>query len=238
MSEPVTATGRRATEGCMVCGAALLYESSPTTQTCFYCGRSDTSAMRCPAGHYVCDACHAASTADLVRRLLESASETDPGALLERVMALPGLPMHGPEHHAVVPGVLVVAARNAGFAVPADALDTALRRGARVPGGWCGYCGACGAAVGAGIAVSALTGATPLKGEQRTLALGATAHALEPMLDGQPRCCKRASRLAIAAAVEFLRERLAIDLPAPAAVVCSSSQRNKECAGAACRYHP
>ena len=193
--------------------------------------------IRCPAGHFVCDACHAAPTADLIRRTLAGATEVDPAALLERVMALPGLPMHGAEHHGIVPGVIVVAARNAGATVPADALDTVLRRGARVPGGWCGYYGACGAAVGAGIAVSALTGATPLKGEERSLALAATAQALERMLDGQPRCCKRASRLAIAAAVEFLRDRLGIDLPAPGAVVCSSSERNRECAGADCPYY-
>jgi len=221
----------------MVCGAALLYENDQTVRICHYCGRSHPTAMSCPSGHYVCDACHTASTADLVRRLLEGATETHPGALLERVMALPGLPMHGPEHHAIVPGVVVVAARNGGFAMPADALDTVLRRGAKVPGGWCGYYGACGAAVGAGIAVSALTRATPVKGEQRTLALSATARALESMLDGQPRCCKRASRLAISAAVEFLRERIRIDLPAPDAVVCSSSSRNRECAGADCPYH-
>jgi hypothetical protein len=169
--------------------------------------------------------------------MLEGATETDPSALLERVMALPGLPLHGPEHHVIVPGVIVVAARNTGAAVPIEALDTVVRRGAKVPGGWCGYYGACGAAVGVGLAVSALTNATPLKGEQRTLALAATAHALERMLDGRPRCCKLASRLAIAAAVEFLGERLAIDLPVPHPIVCSSSGRNKECPGADCPYY-
>ena len=47
------------------------------------------------------------------------------------------------------------AARNAGRDLPAEALDTVLRRGGKVPGGWCGYYGACGAAVGVGVAVSA-----------------------------------------------------------------------------------
>ena len=41
---------------------------------------------------------------------------------------------------------------------------------AMVPGGWCGSHGACGAGVGVGIAISALTEATPLTGKTRALA--------------------------------------------------------------------
>jgi hypothetical protein len=67
--------------------------------------------------------------------------------------------------------------------VPDGALETVLKRSSKVPGGWCGYYGACGAAVGVGIAVSALTGATPLKGQERSLALAATAFALSHMVD-------------------------------------------------------
>ena len=153
-------------------------------------------------------------------------------------MGFPGLPMHGPEHHAIVPGVIVAAARNAGAVVSDDALESALARGAKVPGGWCGYCGACGAALGVGIAVSALTGATPLTGRERSLALAATSSALAPMVDDLPRCCKRASRLAVEAAVEYLREHLDIDLPTAERVRCSSLGRNAQCAGLACPFHP
>jgi hypothetical protein len=190
----------------------------------------------CPEGHFVCDACHGATAMGAVRRMLATTSSHDPAALLEEIMADPGLPMHGPEHHAIVPAVIVTAARNAGVPVPEGALETALERGAKVPGGWCGYYGACGAAIGVGIAVSVLTGATPLKGEQRSLALAATSEALQRMVDDQPRCCKRASRIAVEAAVKYLRDHLAIDLPAGEGVRCAYSARNAQCAREYCPF--
>ena len=81
-----------------------------------------------------------------------------------------------------------------------------------------------------------LTAATPLKGEQRSLALGATAHALARMVDGEPRCCKRASRVAVRAAVDYLRDHLAIDLPVEDGVRCGYSARNAQCARENCDF--
>jgi hypothetical protein len=173
---------------------------------------------------------------DVVRRVLATTTSRDPAAILERLMAHPGLPMHGPEHHAIVPGVIVAAARNAGAAVSDGALDTALERAAKVPGGWCGYYGACGAAVGVGIAVSVLSGATPVKGEQRSLAMAATAQALARMIDDQPRCCKRASRIAVQAAVQYLRDQLDIDLASGELARCAYTQRNAQCARERCPF--
>ena len=65
--------------------------------------------------------------------------------------------MHGPEHHAIVPGAIIAAVRNTGYPVPEGAIEKALERASKVPGGWCGLYGDCGAAVGVGIAVSVLT---------------------------------------------------------------------------------
>jgi 7,8-dihydro-6-hydroxymethylpterin dimethyltransferase len=221
---------------CGVCGAPLVYAADSVMRTCDFCGEEQTTMIYCPAGHFVCDTCHGMAAMDAVRRVLSTTASCDPAAVLEQVMAHPGLPMHGPEHHAIVPGVIITAARNAGVAVPEGALDTALQRAAKVPGGWCGYYGTCGAAVGVGIAVSVLTGATPLKGEQRSLALAATSQALARMIDEQPRCCKRASRIAVEVAVEYLREHLAIDLPAGDRVHCAYSARNAQCARHRCPF--
>ena len=152
-------------------------------------------------------------------------------------MSHPSVPMHGPEHHAMVPAVIVAAVKNAGYPVNEEAVEKALDRGAKVPGGWCGFYGACGAAIGVGIAVSVLTGATPLTGQPRALANEATAFALSRMLDGQPRCCKRASRKALEAAVDFLRERLDITLPRGQRVKCIYTGRNRECPREECDYY-
>lgn len=84
--------------------------------------------------------------------------------------------------------------------------------------------------------MSVLTGATPLKGGPRSLALATTSFALARMLDDQPRRCKRASRVAVAAAVDFLAERLDIHLPAPGRVTCVYSPRNAQCAHDLCPF--
>lgn len=97
--------------------------------------------------------------------------------------------------------------------------------------------GDCGAAVGVGIAVSVLTGATPLTGKARSLALAATSSALARMLDEQPRCCKRASRIAIEAAVDFLRNRLSITLPQSERILCTYTPRNQQCAKKECPFY-
>jgi hypothetical protein len=121
--------------------------------------------------------------------------------------------------------------------VPEGAVERALDRGAKIPGGWCGFYGACGAAVGTGIAVSVLTEATPLTGETRSLANEATIFALKSMIDGGPRCCKRASRKAIEAAIEFLETRMDIKLSRAPQPTCQYVNRNRECIREECDYY-
>jgi hypothetical protein len=146
--------------------------------------------------------------------------------------------MHGPEHHAIVPAAIIAAVRNTGYPVPEGAIEKAIERASKVPGGWCGLYGDCGAAVGVGIAVSVLTNATPLTGKERSLALGATSFALSRMLDSQPRCCKRASRVAVAAGAEYLEDKLNIKLKKSQRTSCAYTVRNQQCAKTECPYYP
>jgi len=225
-------------DNCGVCGKPLVYGTEEVTRTCTFCGRSSPALIYCPEGHYVCDSCHSQNALQVLRAVLATTTSTTPGEILEQVMSHPAVPMHGPEHHAMVPAIIVAAAANSGYPTPDDAIEKALERGAKVPGGWCGSHGVCGAAIGVGTAVSALTGATPLTGRERTLANEATAYALGKMLDDGPRCCKRASRRALEASVEFLRERLGIDLETGPDIACRYVNRNKECIREACEYFP
>ncbi len=202
-----------------------------------FCGKEFPALIYCPEGHYVCDACHSRGALDVLRDVLNSTKNADPVEILEKVMAHPSVPMHGPEHHAMVPAIIVAAVKNAGYPVPEGAIEKAIERGSKVPGGWCGFYGACGAAIGVGTAVSVLTGATPLTGKERGLANEATAFALNKMIDGAPRCCKRASRKALEAAVEFLKTRMNIDLKINEKTRCNYVQRNKECIKDECPYY-
>jgi hypothetical protein len=223
---------------CGVCARPLVYAAESVTKTCDICGKVEKTNIYCPAGHYVCDACHSKATLEVLKQVLASSKSTDPLEIIEQVMAHPSVPMHGPEHHAIVPAAIIAAVRNAGYPVPESALEKAIERASKVPGGWCGLYGDCGAAVGVGIAVSVLTNATPLTGKERSLALGATSFALSRMLDGQPRCCKRASRVAAEAAVEYLEDKLNIRLKKSQRASCTYTVRNQQCAKTECPYYP
>lgn len=226
----------KSSDNCGVCGEPLIYGTKEIERQCAFCGETYSGLIYCPHGHYVCDACHAGDAVETLRRVLQTTRSRDPVEILETVMSHPKVPMHGPEHHAMVPAIIVAAARNTAGPVPPEAIDKAIDRGAKVPGGWCGFYGACGAAVGVGVAVSVLTGATPVKGATRTLANKATAFALQRIADGGPRCCKRASRMAIEAAVEFLDTHLGITLECGADIRCVYADRNRECIREACAY--
>jgi hypothetical protein len=223
---------------CGVCARPLVYATESVTKTCDICGKEEKTNIYCPEGHYVCDACHSKAALEVLRQILASTKSTDPAEIIEQVMAHPSVPMHGPEHHAIVPAAIITAVRNAGYPVTEGAIEKAIERASKIPGGWCGLYGDCGAAVGVGIAVSVLTNATPLTAKERSLALGATSFGLSRMLDGQPRCCKRASRRAVEAAADYLNDKLSIKLTKSKGTVCTYTVRNQQCAKRECPYYP
>jgi 7,8-dihydro-6-hydroxymethylpterin dimethyltransferase len=224
-------------ENCGVCGASLTYAPEPVPMACEYCGQKSDALIYCPNNHFICDSCHKQGALEMARQILHSSVSDNPLELFEKIVAHPSVSMHGPEHHAIVAAVIVAAARNSGCPIPLKAVDGALARGEKVPGGWCGFYGACGAAIGVGVAVSVLTRATPLTGKERSLAIKATASALSGMADGDPRCCKRAGRRAIETATDYLESNLDISLGKSDGITCRHSKRNKECARSRCPYY-
>jgi hypothetical protein len=223
-------------ENCGVCGTSLIYGTEEAARTCTYCGKEFNALIYCPEGHYICDSCHSSKALDIIREVLSSTDSANPIELLEIIISHPSVPMHGPEHHAMVPAILVTAVKNAGYPVPENALEKAISRGKEIPGGWCGSYGACGTGIGVGIAVSVLTEATPLTGVTRALANEATAFTLKGLLDGQPRCCKRASRKALELATEFFEKRMNIRLDRSENIQCRYMSRNNECILGECEY--
>ena len=147
--------------GCLVCGAGITYLEAPVDMACHYCGRFKSTNALCSRGHFVCDRCHGADAVEVITQMCLYGQERDAVALMQSIRAHPRFGMHGPEHHALVPAVILAALRNAGHVVPEERILTAIQRGQSIPGGACAFLGACGAAVGAGIAVSLLLEATP-----------------------------------------------------------------------------
>ncbi len=111
-----------------------------------------------------------------------------------------------------------------------------MTRGKSVPGGACGFWGACGAGISAGMFVSIVSKSTPLTVEPFGLSHLMTAKALEQIGKiGGPRCCKRDSYLSILAAVDFVKEYLAIELDR-SEVICGHSAQNNQCIGKRCPF--
>ena len=55
--------------GCLVCGRDLVYLDAPEEMACSLCGERTRADVRCAAGHFVCDRCHAAGANDLIERV-------------------------------------------------------------------------------------------------------------------------------------------------------------------------
>jgi hypothetical protein len=155
-------------------------------------------------------------------------------------MTNPGIKMHGPEHHFLVPAVLITAYYNKTGKpemIPGK-LKIARERAKNVPGGACGFYGSCGTGLGTGLFMSIVLRTTPLSTDDWTLSNLMTAEALyEIAMMGGPRCCKRTTFLALETATDFVRENLGVELER-SEVVCSFFSRNKECKQTECKYFP
>jgi hypothetical protein len=225
--------------GCLVCGEELIYRENPETRICFYCGVDKTTSACCGSGHYVCDACHNGTANDLIERCCRNTDSVSPFSLAITLMKNPLLKMHGPEHHFLVPAVLIASFYNhkgAPREVLAEKLGQARKRAEDVKGGFCGFCGACGAAIGAGIFVSVVTGATPLSDVERKISNMVTAECLWVIAEnGGPRCCKRETYWSIITAVEFVARELGLMLPLEVPE-CLFNHLNRECLEERCRF--
>jgi hypothetical protein len=225
---------------CLVCGGELVYSGRHTMMECYYCGKKSLGNARCSAGHFVCDLCHSLGANDLIEKVCSETDETDPVRLANLLMKSPAVKMHGPEHHFLVPAVLLAAYYNAA-GMPLEKvrkIKEARKRAENVPGGFCGFYGDCGAAVGTGIFVSIVTGATPLSKREWRLANLMTAKSLLSIARyGGPRCCKRNSYLAIREAIDFTSEELGVKIPFPRALKCTYSRLNRNCLGTRCPFN-
>ena len=238
---PRDAGGRvRRRSGCMVCGAELVYREVERSETCHYCGAVRPAAARCAAGHFVCDACHRAAAVEALERICLRSREPDALALMEAVRSHPAFPMHGPEHHSLVPAVILTALRNDGAPVTEEQIVAAIRRGETVTGGACAYLGVCGAASGVGIAASLLLGADPLDGRARQAGQRAVARVLEAVAayDEAPRCCQRDAWTAIREATVLLPALTGLTLRSSHDLVCRQWRANAECIRESCPLWP
>lgn len=227
--------------GCLICGQELLYEEQAQEQNCIYCGHLYTSSMHCPNGHFVCDECHSADATRMIELITAQSQSQNPVALAMEIMDSPPFHMHGPEHHVMVPAILLTTLRNLDVPITDNQMRDALHRAKQLPGGICGSWGACGTAIGAGIGLSILRHLTSVKKE----GWGETNNEVGEILQrvaayGGPRCCKRSTYSSLLATMEILERDGIVRFPteAHAIPVCKHFWQNQQCIKEQCPYYP
>ncbi len=230
-----TAPATRHESGCLVCGAPLVYRPVDSLARCHYCQADLAANAVCEEGHFVCDSCHTSDARAAIEQVCRTTQETDLIALLDDIRRYPAIPRHGPEHHFLVPAVILTAYRNLGGEVTQEMFDTALARGQAVSGGACAFWGVCGAAAGVGIAFGLLLQANPLKPQERRQVQWAVQTVLAEITTWEAaRCCQRESWLALRQAAELSRTLLPIPLQAEARLVCRQSGPRPDCLQSRC----
>ncbi|MBI5557568.1 MAG: methyltransferase domain-containing protein [Deltaproteobacteria bacterium] len=220
---------------CLVCGDELCYFTNARERVCHYCGEKKATNASCRSGHFVCDSCHQDQGVAVIKKICTESAIEDLLTLMKKIRAQPAIAMHGPEHHALVPGVILSTYRARGGKVGRKEILTAIERGSKVPGGVCGFWGSCGAAIGAGIAFSVILEATPLTPGKRQTAQQVTAKILEQLsLLQAGRCCQRETFITLRAAGKLSEEILPVPLLAADTIACGQYTRNRECIRQAC----
>ena len=224
--------------GCMVCGAELVYFEVHRKRECHYCGQVISATAQCTNGHFVCDSCHRTDAVEIIKHICLHSREINAVTLMQTIRSHPHFRIHGPEHHSLVPAVILASLKNAGNDITDDQIITGIERGNTVAGGACAFLGVCGAAVGVGIAFSVLLGATPYDGDKRQIVQRVTQKVLEDIASfNAPRCCQRDCWIALQAASRLLKDKLGKNLLIDT-ITCEQFSTNKECIHDKCPLWP
>jgi len=156
------------------------------------------------------------------------------------LMKKPQIKMQSPEHHYLVPAVLLAVYYNI-KREPQEKeikIKTARKRTKHVIGGFYDLHRDCGAAMGSGVFISLITGTTPLSTQEFKLSNLMTAHSLISIANlGGPTCCKRNSYLAIIEAVGFLKEHFEVEMKLDENLKCEFTHLNEECTKDECPFY-
>lgn len=222
-------------KGCVVCGTELAYLENNKEQTCFYCKKTEKANTVCNNGHYVCDECHSKDAAEFIKTFAKRAAYSDMIEMMEKIREHPSMRIHGPEHHSMVPAIMVSVYKNSGGKVTNEDIDTAVERGQTIAGGSCAFMGVCGAVSGVGTGFSILMKANPYKAKERKILQNITKEVLEKIAGFEAaRCCQRDCFVALEAASKLSSAILGKTLLADYHMVCTQYADNKECIGAQC----
>jgi SAM-dependent methyltransferase len=215
---------------CLVCKSPLTYLTREEEMCCHYCGSLILSNARCEKNHFVCDKCHQEDGLAIIKHICLENTEEDMIVLLDKIRQHRAINMHGPEHHAMVPGIILATYYAQGGNITKEDILTGIRRGSQVPGGACGFWGSCGAAIGAGIGFSVILAATPLTAQKRQQVQTACSRILSKVAaQAGARCCQRDAFISLQETARLSRDLLPVTLKASSNLSCRQYVLNREC---------
>ncbi|MFW9926945.1 MAG: DUF5714 domain-containing protein [Candidatus Thorarchaeota archaeon] len=222
---------------CVVCGK-VLHKTKGDVLPCSYCGKGEASDFTCEDNHFVCETCRTSAPVEIIQRTCIASKSDNPLYLANLLMHNPAIPMSGPEHHFLVPAVLLTVAHNAGQKMNLEShLRKAMKRINRFGLGSCARLGACGAALGVPIAISLLLGADYSKPKERQIVLRASASAVTEIANlPAQRCCKASVYSSLRIGSVFLSQELELNITSISHLVCQFKESNPECVGNQCPY--
>ena len=225
---------------CLICGHELVYKDRSDKLECYFCKKIYESNVKCVNGHFICDSCHSLPANELIKQFCINSKLEDPIEMALILMRNQKIRMHGPEHHFLVPAVLLASYYNLknDNEKKVEKIKEAEKRAKNLLGGFCGYYGACAAGIGTGIFISLITEATPLSKHEWKLSNMMTSKSLLSIANvGGPRCCKRNTFLSITEAVNFLIENFGITMNINKNLKCEFNSLNKECLKDECPFY-
>jgi hypothetical protein len=229
---------------CEICGDNLIAFESPSSTKlleCFYCHKQFEAMIACKRGHYICDNCHSKQAKEIMLDYCFKTEEKNPFTVADTLLKHPSFNMYGPEHHILVPLVLLTMIKSLGLVnhvgnpVTPESFQKALNRASKIPGGWCGFYGSCGAGMGAGVAISVFTNANPSKALERTYATKTVSTSLLRIADGLEHCCKRSVKIGIEEGIKMIAEITHQKLEF-SPDICPFRVINDRCAGIECAF--
>ncbi len=235
-------TEAKKTENCMVCGERLNYLQAAEAQNCSYCGTAHQAHVRCPKGHFVCDACHGKEARKMIEDTVLASRSEDPVEIAELMMSHPGLPMLSCDHAFIAAGALLAALRNSPYGSrigEAEVREVFGRTEKQAHGGFCGLTGVCGVAPAIGAVVSLFLDSRCGADREQKTTMEAVVRVSKVISDlTGPSCCKAYVRGAVAEAAGFLAEKFGVVLPVRTrSVVCSHASRHPHgCREERCPY--
>lgn len=224
----------------MVCGSGLEYLEQAQGVTCSFCGKVEHGHIRCPNGHYICDACHNRDAMQIIEDIALTTKSNDPFEIADLMISNPGLPMLGCQHAYIAGGAFMAAIKNKGAKniTHEDIEEVFVRTEKQAHGGYCGLSGVCGVAPALGACFAILTGSKCGTDQAQRITMEAVTRVSRAItgLTG-PSCCKAYVWASLAVAVDYLKESFGIVLPAHQLAACAYSARHPHgCREAQCPY--